>query len=140
MKTRSELNEFVEKAYPLLIALQEMPGSYGDTYGVYTKVKFKPVFYIRPDVLQYLECMAEYSVSCNNTRTAYKRQKATLFGIDVYINDRSGSPMIALALEPTDPYFGRKDVEECDQLPEDIEEIIAANHEQIKLCRRSKRS
>lgn len=31
----------------------------------------------------------------------------------------------------TDPYFGRKDVEECEQPPEEIEEIIAANHAQI---------
>ena len=31
----------------------------------------------------------------------------------------------------TDPYFGRKDVEECEQPPEEIEEIIAANLAQI---------
>lgn len=71
-------------------------------------------------------------------RIAYERAMARRslikFGID-YGNARSQT--VYQIVKKTSSGFEVVAVEECDQLPEDIEEIIAANHEQIKLCRRS---
>jgi hypothetical protein len=67
---------------------------------------------------------------------AMKRCSLIKFGID-FCNTRSQT--VFKIVEKTPSGF-EVIAEERIQPQEEIEEIIAANHEQIKLCRRSKRS
>ena len=71
MKSRKEVYDFIENTYPLIGALRELPFLRNDEYGVYMKVKFKPVFYVRRSVP---------SARCDTRRNWLRRGKPTAAG------------------------------------------------------------
>ena len=135
LHVNKEVSEFLDKASALIYAMQETPGVRECEYGVYTKVKFKPVFYVRPDVIRMFENATLLYAQPHHIRMTFSQRAPKLFGIDVRINENEGIPMISLALEPTDPYFMREDAIPPCQPPE-IEEIIAAVHDELVAHRR----
>lgn len=106
MKTKADFNEFFEKTYRLICAFKEMPFMLRGEYGVYMSVKFKPVFYVRPEIMDDIVRFSHSDIKlatitgtdaehCESTRFA-----PTLYGIELYVTRRKDAPDVALALEP----------------------------------------
>lgn len=107
MKTRKELHAFCDKACRMIVALQEVPSLLGqNNRATIMGFKFKPVFYVRPDMMNNLLALAPGWLQYDPVKETTIRQGSViqhvpeLCGIELYCTNRPDAPEIALALEP----------------------------------------
>ena len=102
MKMKDSL---IDQIVHLIYAFDEVPSVNTDrtiTIGVYTKVKCKPVIYVRPEVFAELFKYFQASVVPINYCYFPSTQGATLMGVDVRVVCNSDAAKYALAFEPVE--------------------------------------
>ena len=98
-------DSLIDQIIHLICAFDELPSVNTDrtiTIGVYTKVKCKPVIYVRPEVFAELFKYFQASVLPINYCYFPSTQGATLMGVDVRVIYNTDAAKYALAFEPVE--------------------------------------
>ena len=103
MNVMARKDSLIDQIVHLICAFDEVPSVNTDrtiTIGVYTKVKCKPVIYVRPEVFAELFKYFQASVVPINYCYFPSTQGATFMGVDVRVVCNSDAAKYALAFEP----------------------------------------
>ena len=83
---KQECCGIIGQALRLLSGLQEYPFFRSGAFGVRTKTLFKPVYYIRPEVMRGFKLFAKSDLKFTDTGVP------TLCGVEIYVTDRDSAP------------------------------------------------
>ena len=105
MRVMAKKDSLIDQIIHLICAFDEVPRVNTDrtiTIGAYTKVKCKPVIYVRPEVFEELFKHFQYSILPINYCYFPSTQGATFMGVEVRVVCNSDAAKYALAFEPVE--------------------------------------
>lgn len=106
MKTKEEIQTFLDKTCRLITALQEVPFMMRQGHVKVGRFKFKPVLYVRPEVMNDILVLAPGWLTFTPfTETEVSHGPVTqhvpmLCGTELFVTNRPDAPEASIALEP----------------------------------------
>lgn len=92
MNNINKAEKIIDHACRLLVAFESMPPP--------MTPELKPVFYVRPEVMQDLLTCAPRSLRYCGEESSLQPPKLKLCNVELYVTHRKEAPDISLALEP----------------------------------------